>query len=238
MFEPDRTHINFRDKTPVGTTGQLDVDMNAGFGRSRTPVENIFYPDRRRMKEGVYQLEVHNFNKRESIDVGFEVEFDWLGDVTRITCDRGVANNERVAVVRFKYTHEKGVEIVEINNQLKQDGAGVPGQTVWGITTRQFHKVKAMMLSPNYWNDVGVGNKHLFLMLEGCATDEKARGFLNEFLRPELNPHRKVFEALGAKMMVDPVPDQLSGLGFSSTKHDSFVCRIHGSFTRMIRVVI
>jgi hypothetical protein len=94
-----------------------------------------------------------------------------------------------------------------------------------------------MMLSPNYWDEKAVGNKHYFFLLDGCVNDGAARGFYNEFLTPELDKHRKVFELVGSKLQMAPADQQLSGLGFSSTQRSSLVCRVKGSFTRTIKII-
>ena len=60
----------------------------------------------------------------------------------------------------------------------------------------------------------------------------------NEFLRGDLKEHRKVLEMVGCKMTTENDDCQLSGLGFSSTKKDSFVCRVTGAFTRTLKVNI
>ena len=74
------------------------------------------------------------------------------------------------------------------------------------------------MLSPNHWDGRAVGNKHWFFLINNARNDAPARGLYNEFLRTDLDKHRKVFELVGAKTKVAPSDDQLSGLGFSSTK--------------------
>ena len=56
--------------------------------------------------------------------------------------------------------------------------------------------------------------------LDGCINDEPTRGLYNEYLNPVLEKHRKVFEVLGAKTLCPPSKDQISGLGFSSTRGD------------------
>jgi len=212
--------------------GQLDVDMNAGSGHTREPVENIFYGDRCTMKEGNYELFVHQFMKRENTDVGFEAEIDYLGDVKRYTYGKPLSQGEKVVIAKFKYTHAGGIEITE---SLTESNAS---KTVWNIKTQDFHKVNVFMLSPNYWEGEAVGNKHYFFMLEGCINDGQARGFFNEFLKPDLDKHRKVLEIVGSKMKVEESTDQLSGIGISDTIHTEILVRVKGSFTRILKVMI
>jgi len=57
-------------------------------------------------------------------------------------------------------------------------------------------------------------------VLEGCKVTEPIRGFYNEFLTNDLEPHRKVFEVLGSKTKCQPTDKQLSGVGFSETRSD------------------
>jgi hypothetical protein len=109
-------------------------------------------------------------------------------------------------------------------------------KSLWGITTNTHILVKAVMLSPNYWDGRTIGNMHYFFMLEGCQNDGSARGFYNEFLKEELTPHRKVIEMVGSKMRTEESTEQLSGLGFSSTQRNQILCRIGGSFSRTVRI--
>jgi hypothetical protein len=93
------------------------------------------------------------------------------------------------------------------------------------------------MYSPNYWKkEEGVGNRHYFFILKGCLNDTQPNGFFNEFLREDLMKHKRVFEALGSKMRVEMSDAQLSGVGFSSTKRNSVICRLSGNVTRVVRV--
>lgn len=229
MIEPGGYEIFFPNKghrSPCG--GMLDVDMNA-FSLTRQPVENIFYRNKKTMKTGKYKLFVENYHKRETSDVGFEVEIDFMGAVTRFVYNKPVKGSERVVVAEFKYDGND----VEFVSALPSTKAV---RQLWGVNTMTFTKVKTVMLSPNYWNGHGVGNKHYFFMLDGCANDGKARGFFNEFLKEDLNAHRKVFEIVGGKMPVQEVNGQLSGVGFSSTQRASIMCRVTGSFTRTLKI--
>lgn len=93
------------------------------------------------------------------------------------------------------------------------------------------------MNSPNHWNGA-VGNKHVFFVIEGAKNDEAPRGFYNEFLKPELETNRKVFEVLGSKLKVEPSDKQVTGVGFSDTQRNSFICRVEGKFKRTLKVIV
>ena len=234
MVEPNGYEIYFgnRGRRSPGC-GMLDVDMNAGYSSklTRTPVENIFYTYALQMHEGNYRLFVKNFRRRETNDPGFTVELDFKGDVKTFNYPQAVRDNAVVEVARFSYTHKGGITI---KNSLPMSEAT---RTVWNVPTNTFQKVNAIMLSPNFWDGQGVGNKHFFFMLDGCANETKARGFFNEFLRSDLDKHRKVIEMVGSKMLTDNSDKQLSGLGFSSTQKNSLLCKVTGSFTRVVNIV-
>lgn len=219
---------NLRRKSDSG--GELDVDANGMDGIVENPVENIFYEKLNTMKTGTYTLKVHNYRRRSG-GVGFEVEIDLLGQVTSMVYDKVVRSNQYVEVAKFvKSASGLSVEPLLPSTQSSK--------SVWGITTHTFVPVTLMMLSPNFWEDTGsgIGNKHYFFMLEGCRNDGSARGFFNEFLKPELDQHRKVIEMVGSKMKTEASERQLSGVGFSSTQRNSITCRVTGSFTRNITI--
>lgn len=232
MIEPSGHEIYFGNrhtKSPCG--GLLDVDMNAGMGTTREPVENIFYGSRASMKEGTYKLFVYNYNKRETTGSGFDVEIDFMGTVYSFAYEKSVTNGQRIDVATFKYSRANGVEIITSLPMTTKS------KTLWGVNTQTFQPVDVLMYSPNHWDDNAVGNKHYFFMLNQCNNDGTARGFFNEFLKEDLNQHRKVFEVVGSKMKVADSSEQLSGLGFSSTQPNTLICRVTGSFSRIINVV-
>jgi len=216
------------------TGGRLDVDMNAGRGTTRTPVENIVWTSR--VPDGAYRVSVHNYAQRETSDVGFTVEVECAGQLSHFTFNKAVKNNGEVPVCTL---HMKDGVISNIE-------AGDPGitsaavkQTKWGLTTGQFVKVNMVTLSPNYWSDNRVGNRHTFFVLDGCACDDELRGIYNEFLSSKLEPHRKVFELIGDKTKCRPVEGGLAGIGVSSTKNDTITLRVrNGSGQRTYNVSV
>ena len=245
-FEEHDGHIYFGQKTSdQGTQGQLDVDMNAGSGRTREAVENIAYPSAQTMREGRYKLWVHQYTKREAKDVGFDVDLEVDGAVHHFHYERAVRDNESIVVAEFEWTRKEGLKIISALPSTTQS------KDLWGLKTQAWAWVNVVMLSPNWW-DLAVteedpesevpgifhqGNKHTFFMLDGCANPGEARGFYNEFLRQDLTKHRKVMELVGSKLRVEPAERQLSGLGFSSTKRDVVTLRVTGSaITRVLRV--
>jgi hypothetical protein len=97
--------------------------------------------------------------------------------------------------------------------------------------------VKAITLSPNHW-DKPTGNKHHFFLLEGCVSDEKTRGFYNEFLCDKLKDHRKVTELLADKCEVLPADGaELSGLGFTDSERNHLMVEVEGAFERVVKVL-
>jgi hypothetical protein len=231
MVEPNGAHISYqqyrRSTSPGG--GTLDLDANGADGMRADPAENIYYETCAQMREGLYHLYVHQFSRRGSDNPGFQAEIDFLGTVYSFTYEKALPDRQCVTVAKFNYSKARGIEIVESLPSSQTV------RTLWNIPTGSFHHVSALMLSPNYWDDNAVGNKHYFFMLDGCKNDGSARGFYNEFLRSDLDQHRKVLEVVGSKMKASG-PDQLSGLGFSSTQKNTLICRVKGSFSRTLKV--
>lgn len=232
MYEPDGKSIYFGNRASKSRNGgQLDVDANGGSGMMEHPVENIFYSDRNKMQNGIYELKVNNFSRRSS-GVGFTIQIEFDGEIHEFVSDKVVPSKVTVSVAKIMVDNGKF-------SIVKSMGGGkttAPSKSVWGISTNTFQKVNVLMMSPNFWDEKAVGNKHYFFMLDGCKNEGRARGFYNEFLKEDLNPHRKVFEVVSSKMQMADSDDQLSGLGFSSTQSNSVICRVKGAFTRTIKI--
>ena len=228
LIEPNGNEIYYGSKSSYTSKGNLDVDMNAGGGLSRTPVENITYPFKHFMKEGIYNLKVHQYSKRETTNPGFEVELEFNGIIHTFTYNQPV--NKNILVAKFKYSHKEGITFIESLDSKQAS------KTAWGITTQTFQKVNVLAHSPNYWDAHSVGNKHYFFMLDHCVNEGQARGFYNEFLCEDLNKHRKVLEIIGSRLKTEKSDQQLSGLGFSSTQRNILLCRVKGTFSRVIKI--
>lgn len=232
MYEPNGYEIYYGNRNRISPAGgRLDVDMNAGCGTTREPVENIFYERLSTMREGEYRLIVNQFCKRETSDVGFEVQIEFNGETINYAYPKAVPNHSNIEVARLRYTKANGIEIISA-----LEGTAGPAKQVWGLTTNQFQRVNGIMYSPNHWEGEGVGNKHLFFMLDGCVNEDTARGFYNEFLNDKLTEHRKVMELVGSKTRLEADDKQLSGIGISLTQRHQLVVRVTGAVERVVKV--
>jgi hypothetical protein len=221
VHTPDRQHIYYGNPGGLNQRRVLDVDMNAGGARSRQPVENLAWD--RMPRDGLYKISVNQFSRREQIDVGFTLEVESGGQIHNFNYDKAVAGTIQALTLKIE-----GGQLVGVST-----GAGVVGgsfsQEKWGVNTETLVPVNTMMASPNHWDGQGVGNKHWFFILKDCKNPEPVRGIYNEFLKNELDPHRKVFEVLGAKSKCPVSEDQLSGIGFSSTRSDKAIVVVKGN---------
>lgn len=197
----------------------LDVDMNAG-SISPNPVENITFPRNSKFPKGRYFIAVRNYTKRDRFASGFEMEIDLNGEIHTLSYDRPLGQKETVRVGILNYDGEKFTLETDLS-------ANVRSTEVWGLKTNTFIPVTLACLSPNYWGDSATGNKHYFFMLDGCSNPQSPRGFYNEFLRDDLNEHRKVFEMLASRMQPESLQDQLAGVGFSTTQQARVLFRLN-----------
>jgi hypothetical protein len=220
-IEPNNFMIFFGEEYSNKTHGKLDVDIRYP-DKGQVAVENITYPSTDYMTPGEYKFYVNNYANRGGSD-GFSAELECNGQIYSFTVRRPIQDREMIHIVTVKYSKENGFEVEPIINST------VNSKEVWGIKTHQFIPVSTVMYSPNYWDgkvDEIKGNLHYFFMLKGCMNPETPNGFYNEFLKNELLTEKSAFEALGAKLAVEQVDEQLSGLGFSSTRRNSLIVKI------------
>lgn len=230
-YEPDGTHIYYssgyrkdRGNGRTTMTGQLDVDM---INPKTTGIENIAWSDLSKMQDGNYKFKVHNFSRHKNFN-GVRCEIEFNGETYEFAYNKPFTDYLEIATVT-----KKG-NIFTIQSNL--DGkSNVNSQEKWGLKTCQFHTVKSIMLSPNYWTNQ-VGNKHYIFTLENCQNNEPTRPFFNEFLKQELDKERKVFEIMAGKLKVEPTKNQVSGLGFSDTQRNSIIVQVEGTFRRTLKV--
>ena len=223
VIEPGGNHIYYGNRER-----KLDVDMNAVGAQSSTPVENICYGNNN-IEEGNYSIYVNNFSKRATTSVGFHVQVECRGEVFDFEYSSSPGQNKNIDIASFSYSKNSGITFTS------DASSNVVSKEKWGIKTNQFVKVKKIMLSPNHWQN-NVGNKHYMFMLENCLSDEKTRPFFNEFLKTEFDEIRKVFEIMGAKLVIDPTPEQLSGVAFSETQRNHVFVRVDGTFKRILKI--
>jgi hypothetical protein len=207
--EPSGFNIFFGAKINRTGTGALDVDMNAGFGKTRTPVENTRFS---KVSDGNYEVSVHNYARRESRDVGFTVEIEVDNQIHTLSHPSALPDQRKIKVATVKFKGGRATVVPAEGITM-----GSQPQEKWGVKTLELVKVNSVVLSPNHWDDQAIGNKHWFFILEGCQNPLPVRGIYNEFLHSKFDKHRKVFEILGEKTKCQPTPEQMSGVGFSST---------------------
>lgn len=229
-IEPDKNHIYFGNKRNPLTGGHLDVDITHPW-EDKAAVENITWPDIKKMKEGEYSFYVRCFAGRGG-ETGFRAEIEFDGNIYSFNYDKPLHGGQNVAVA--KVTLKDGKFFIK---ELLPSSTST--REIWGVNSNQFVPVSVAMYSPNYWDEQsGNGNRHYFFMLKDCVNPEKPNGFYNEFLKADLLQHKRVFEALGSQMAVQSVDDQLSGVGFSETQHNSFIVKVQGATERVLKVVI
>lgn len=214
---PDGIRIYFHNKM-----GILDVDMNAAQRRdSRSPVENLAFMQ---LRDGIYTIIVNNYMKKESVDNGFAIEVEYGGVLHQFGYAKAVRTGENVQALVLTV---KSGKLVNVSH-----GAGLTGGSIssekWGVKTETLVPVTIALNSPNHWDGENTGQKHWFFMLKGCKNPDAVRGIYNEFLRSDLEKHRKVFEVLGAKTKCPPTDDQISGVGFSSARGDTVTVVVNG----------
>lgn len=218
--ETPGNHIYFSSKISRATGGNLDIDITSPQSHKRRTssnvVENIAYPSLAKLEGRTINFYVNQFSARNSR--GFKAEIEFEGQIFQYEYNKGIQSGN-VSVATIKVKDGK----FSINHSIKPTNGT---KEIYGLETNSYHKVNLVCLSPNHWGANEVGNKHYFFMMENCKTDVPIRTFHNENLKPDLLKHRKVLEVLGSTSTIDPIDNQLSGLGFNATVRDEVTVRV------------
>lgn len=228
-IEPKGYHIYYGNRVDYRTGGNLDVDIIHPV-QGKPAVENITWPDLRKMPDGAYKFYVHCYSGRGGKS-GFRAEIEFSGELYSFNYKNPLRTGQDVEVAH----------VVKCGNEFTIFPAmeyGTASREVWSVSTNTFVPVSVICYSPNYWDEQkGIGNKHYMFMLKGCVNPEQPAAWYNEFLNSDLYPeHRKVMEAMGVKAHVDDADDQLSGLGFSSTVRNDLVVKVKGKTDRIMKI--
>jgi hypothetical protein len=223
--------VGWNHRNEVNTKGVQDVDFTSPPGSS-VPLENITFPDLNKLPEGKYTCSVHNWEARQNPQSGFKAEIEFAGQLFQYDYKPSMKNKEWVTVAEA--TLKDGVFSIDHKIPTSSEATS----EVYGIRSKEFHKVTMVMNSPNFWDCVEkpTGNKHWFFILDKCSNPEPVRGLFNEHLLKELQPDRKVFEVLGNDLKAPFSEEQLSGLGFSISQTNSVVIKVRGELNRLYNV--
>ena len=212
-------HIYYGDKQNC-----LDVDM---INPREVGVENIIFNTNYNLNSKKYIFKIVNFNGGRNS--GFKAEIEFNGQLFSYELNKELMGDIHIATV------EVGADgKMSIYHNLPATNVS---KNLFGLSTLEFHKVKLVCLSPNYWDTNAIGNKHYMFMLENCINPEKIKGFHVDNLKSELAAHRKVLEVVGNTTMIEPSDaTQLSGLGFNSTIPDNVIVKVNSNKVLKIKI--
>lgn len=217
------SHIYYGNKSGR-CSGELDVDIINP--NRQVAVENIIYPSKENMPKGSYQFKVVNYSDRGGSDFKAQIEIE--GTIYNYEVKGRINKDYNIATVIYNGN------TFEIKHHTP---CSESKRVIDGISTKEFNTVSSIMLSPNYWGENKVGNKHYMFLVEGCKNEDTIRGLYNEFLSEDLMKHRKVFDTLGSKLLCQSVETQLSGFGFSSTLRNELLTKVvSGNITKLYNI--
>lgn len=229
-------HIFYGEKR-VGH-GWLDVDMNAGRGTTREPVENIRWP-RGGTRVGYYRFIVQNytFHERKRAPVAFRAELEVFGSVYQFegsispNLETGAESNR--TLVEFSLNANGIVTNWRSGLTRTFEQGALDG---WSLAPGAFVPVRAIVPSPNTWEmhpkqrgDLHARHgRHVFFLLEGCRdrSEGAGRGLFVETLRGDLREARRAIEAYTENATVLEVSDPACGLGFSADQPWNVTLRV------------
>lgn len=224
----ERVGWNHRKHSVSG--GVQDVDYVDVAPVGYIPVENTTFPSMDKLREGIYTFKIHNWKLRQPTTGGFKAEIAFGGNVYRFTRKEPLEHHEWITLAKLELKNGE----FKILEMAENDTTSID---IWNLKTNKFVPVSVVMYSPNYWNEQdGIGHRHYFFMLKDCINPENPNGFYNEFLKQDMMKHKHVLEALGGKMSVEGIENQLSGLGFSATQRKELTVKVKGTSERVLKI--
>ena len=225
-FAEGGLEINFANKKKIPGLF-LDLDMN-GMDKhdSEHPVENIICKDKRSLKPGRYVFIVNQFSCRNKNKHGFTIQVEFDGIIHSFSYEEFLRNKEKFRCFEIVFDGSD-FKIEHVNDKFTET-TDISTSEIWGLQTNTFVPVSSVLLSPNYWNQNAIGNKHFLFLVENAFNPEKVRTFYSEYLNAELYEHRKTMELLGASetLKAEPTSEQLSGFGFSESSQSELIIRV------------
>lgn len=233
---PSGKHIFFGNKKEDG--GWLDIDMNAGRGRSLTPVENIRWE--KDAPSGKYKFIVHNYTERNNGHNPYKLELE-IGD--EIFTYNGVASSVyKETVFEFEYK-DKNIRMIKNKSDLEKSNISNSEKlNVWNIDVNSFVKVNSIIKSPNVWGQAKdkTAGEHTFFILDGCKdlSKGKGKGFFTEMLKSELHEIRRTLDAYTSTATIEGTDDaDVCGLGYSTEGSWDLTLRVKTeNSTRLIKI--
>ena len=225
-YDDGGSHVYFNGKRAIPGM-YLDLDMN-GLDKhdSEHPVENIIIKDKSQLKPGIYKFVVHQYDRRNNNKVGFTIQVEFDGVTHSFSYEQLMKKGEKITCFKIKFDGTN-FEILDVNGDFTST-SDISSTEIWGVETNTFVPISNVILSPNFWGENKVGNKHFIFLVDNMFNNQKVRTFYSEYLNSELTPVRKTMELLGAldNLKAEPVTDQASGFGFSETSKSEFVIRV------------
>lgn len=233
-IDSNENHIYYSNvRRPFPSSGMLDLDAQGVDGKQspKERVENIIFTDKTQMKNGNVKIWVNNYSGR-GIHTPFELEVEFENNLYHYISSTNT--NNKMECVTIKVKNEE-FEVIPTSNLTLTENSTV-SREIFGLETNKFHKVSLICPSPNHWGENSIGNKYYLFMLAGAKNPVSIRGFHSEHLIPELANNRKVFEALGNAIMVEPSEKQIAGIGFNATVRDELIVKVQGSHNRVLKI--
>ena len=138
--------VGWNNRVDQLSGGSQDVDYTSQAPANYIPVENITFPNLDKMPEGKYECKIHNWNYRNSGGRG-KAEIEFEGEIFQYEYPK-TTNHEWVDVATVTLKDGK----FSIEHHLPETNSS---KEIYGLESKQFHKVNLVCLSPNHWTSNG-----------------------------------------------------------------------------------